>query len=312
MIPASRDQLITYALRQLGAPVIAIDVAQEQLEDRVDEALLFFLNYSKEGTVERLYKHAVTASTVSISATVGTFVDGEILQGNTSGTRAKIYDVTNSTTLKTVYESGEFTASETLTGIVSGATCTFDSIVKGDIDNQYASIDPAVISISQMLPIGSNTRSLFDVRYQMAIAYLSNIGDMDLIDYDLKMRHISLINDMFSAVPAIDYSRISNRLDIKWNWNTVKPGDFLVFRTLQTVNPTDFPKIYGDMFLIELTTELIKRQWGNNLKKFGNVQLLNGVVLNGDKIYEEADQKIKELKEFAQKSFQLPTPFFCG
>jgi hypothetical protein len=313
MIPATRDQLITYALRQLGAPVIAINVAQEQLEDRVDEGLLFYLNYSKEGSVEKLYKHVITASTMTLSGVTGTFVKGEYVKGNTSGKKAKVYTVPSGTTLTTVYETTALTPTETIVGQTSGATATFVSIVLGDIDNQYVSIDPSILSIMQLMPLGTNTNSLFDVRYQMAVSFLSDLANMDLVDYDLKMRHITLINDLFNAVPMMDYSRISNQLGIKWNWKTqVVPGNYLVMRVLTKLDPATWPKVYSDEFLIELTTQLIKRQWGNNLKKFRNVQLLNGVVLDGDKIFEEADAAIKELKEYARKSFQLPTPFFCG
>ena len=40
--PATREQLKDYALRSLGAPVIEINVAEEQLEDRLDEAIEYF------------------------------------------------------------------------------------------------------------------------------------------------------------------------------------------------------------------------------------------------------------------------------
>lgn len=313
MIPTSRESLITYCLRELGAPVIAIDVAQEQLDDRVDEALLFFKNYSKEGTVEKLYKHVITASSMTIVPVSGTFQKGEYVLGSTSGKKAKIYKVNSSTSLDTVYETTELTPGETITGQVSGATATFSSILLGDIDNEYATIDPSILSIMQLMPLGTNTNSLFDVRYQMAISYLSDLANMDLVDYDMKMRHITLINDMFNAVPMTDFSRYSNRLGIKWNWKRqVIPGNFLIMRVLVTLDPTAYPKIFGDMFLMEYTTQLIKRQWGSNLKKFKNIALLNGVQLDGNTIYEEADGKIKELKEHAEKAFQLPTPFFVG
>ena len=40
--PASRTDLINYAKRQLGAPVLEINVADEQVDDLVDDALQFF------------------------------------------------------------------------------------------------------------------------------------------------------------------------------------------------------------------------------------------------------------------------------
>ena len=40
--PATREQLKDYALRSLGSPVIEVNVAEEQLEDRLDEAIEYF------------------------------------------------------------------------------------------------------------------------------------------------------------------------------------------------------------------------------------------------------------------------------
>ena len=41
-IPASREQLKDWCLRQLGHPVIDINVDDDQVEDRIDEALQYF------------------------------------------------------------------------------------------------------------------------------------------------------------------------------------------------------------------------------------------------------------------------------
>ena len=40
--PSSRSELITYCKRQLGAPVLEINVADEQVEDLVDDALQYY------------------------------------------------------------------------------------------------------------------------------------------------------------------------------------------------------------------------------------------------------------------------------
>ena len=43
-IPATREQHKQYCLRNLGSPVIDINVDDEQLEDRIDEALQYYLS----------------------------------------------------------------------------------------------------------------------------------------------------------------------------------------------------------------------------------------------------------------------------
>ena len=62
--PATREQLKQYALRTLGKPVIEINVDDDQLEDRLDEALQYFAQYHYDG-VERTYlKYKVTQADV--------------------------------------------------------------------------------------------------------------------------------------------------------------------------------------------------------------------------------------------------------
>ena len=68
--PASREQLKQYALRILGKPVIEINVDDDQLEDRLDEALQYFAQYHYDG-VERTYlKYQVTQADVDRMTTM--------------------------------------------------------------------------------------------------------------------------------------------------------------------------------------------------------------------------------------------------
>lgn len=58
--PASRADLIEYTLRQLGKPVVEINVADEQIQDRLDDALQIFRTYHFDG-VEKMYlSHTLT------------------------------------------------------------------------------------------------------------------------------------------------------------------------------------------------------------------------------------------------------------
>jgi len=63
--PASRSDLKDYCLRRLGFPVIDINVDDDQLEDRIDDALQRFRNYHYDGTEELYLAHEVTAGDVS-------------------------------------------------------------------------------------------------------------------------------------------------------------------------------------------------------------------------------------------------------
>lgn len=58
-MPSNRDEFIQYCLRKLGEPVIEINVAPEQVEDRVDEALKFWRDYHYDGSESTFLKHVV-------------------------------------------------------------------------------------------------------------------------------------------------------------------------------------------------------------------------------------------------------------
>ena len=58
--PATRENLKQYALRALGKPVIEINVDDDQLEDRIDEALQYFAQYHYDGIRRTYLKYQYT------------------------------------------------------------------------------------------------------------------------------------------------------------------------------------------------------------------------------------------------------------
>ena len=64
-VPASRQALKEYSLRQLGAPVIEVNVDDIQIEDAVDDALQFFAEYHFDGVQKTFLKHVITADDVT-------------------------------------------------------------------------------------------------------------------------------------------------------------------------------------------------------------------------------------------------------
>jgi len=60
--PNTRETLKQYALRTLGKPVIEINVDDDQLEDRLDEALQFFAQYHYDGIRRTYLKYKLTSA----------------------------------------------------------------------------------------------------------------------------------------------------------------------------------------------------------------------------------------------------------
>ena len=143
MALASRQNLQDYALRRLGHPVIEINVDEQQLSDRIDDALQFFQEYHFDG-VERTYvKHEITGSKLKLTANLANnFQKAETITGGTSGATAIVdgADDTAQFILLEQTKTGTFVGGETITGSESGATATThasDTYTKGDIENGY-------------------------------------------------------------------------------------------------------------------------------------------------------------------------------
>ena len=59
-VPSSRTEFKEYCLRKLGKPVIEINVDDDQVDDRIDEALKFYWDYHFDGSEMTYYKHQIT------------------------------------------------------------------------------------------------------------------------------------------------------------------------------------------------------------------------------------------------------------
>ena len=64
-VPASRQDLIDYCKRRLGDPVLEINVDDDQIEDRIDEAIQYYQEFHSDATVRTYLKHLVTAADVT-------------------------------------------------------------------------------------------------------------------------------------------------------------------------------------------------------------------------------------------------------
>jgi hypothetical protein len=122
-----------------------------------------------------------------------------------------------------------------------------------------------------------------------------------------------MLNDLLVGQKPIRFNRHQNRLYIDMSWeDDVTPGEYIIIEAYRVLDPSTYPDIYNDMYVKRYAEQLIKMQWGNNLKKFEGVQLPGGVTLNGQKIFDEAVEEIEKIRQEVQDSFQLPVDFFTG
>ena len=318
--PNSRQTFSDYCLRSLGAPVIEINVDEDQIDDRIDEALQFYQFYHAD-SIEKFYlKHKVTNSTLTLTASVaGNFQVGETITGGTSGAKAVIK---TAAATKITYNQLDdtnvaFAANETITSDTTNATATKSSISKGDIENGYIALNDAITDVVRVMPIRDSVSStdMFDIRYQIHLNDIHSVGFMgNLTEYVMSRQFLSLLDVVVdSDDKQINFDRHKNRLDIFMDWDEeVDVDDYLVVECYRIIDPDTFTDVYNDYFLKRYATALIKRQWGTNLLKFEGMVMPGGVTFNGRQLFDDANEEITRLEEEARLNWEQPIDFMTG
>ena len=245
-IPTSRSEFKEYCLRALGKPVISINVDDDQVEDRIDEALKYYGDYHFDATEKIYYKYQVQ---------------------------------------------------------------------EVDKTNKYIRLPENIIGAINLFSIGDpsvRADDLFNIRYQIALNDLYTLTSVSLVPYYMTMQHLSVIQELLVGRQPIRFSRHRNLLHIDMDWNTINVGEYLVVECYQVIDPEVYTDVWGDRWLARYAEQLIKRQWGNNLKKFGGMQMPGGITFNGQQIYDEADAEIKKMEEEMILSYSLPVMDMIG
>ena len=310
---STRQQFIDYCLRSLGDPVVEVNVEEQQIDDRVDEAIEYWRLYHHEG-IEKVYlKQQMKASKLNITTNNGSsFKVGDTITGQTSGATVHVVSqsdgvVSSGNTLIVRNFKGTFTAGEMVSnGTVTAILASLNPVVFGEFDLQYIELPDAVYGVVRMLPFaGTQTsKSMFDIQYQLRLNDLYDLTSTSVIYYKMVMGHLTLLD--------LDFNRMQGRLYPRINWESdVNPGDYIVVECYRALDPTTFTRVWNEPWLKHYATALIKRQWAINLKKFSGLQLPGGVSLDGQSLYDEATQEIKNLEDdLVNKS--APLEFFIG
>ena len=319
--PNSRSTLIEYCLRSLGAPVIEINIDDDQCDDRIDEALQLYQTYHADAIEKVFLKHKSTGSTLTLStATAANFTVGEIITGSTSGATAVVHkDSTGSSLVYTDLTHLDEIAfqAETITGATSATTAVVSSITVGDIQNKYLPINSLVTDVVQILPLTatSSSASLFDVKYQIHLNDVYSLGFLgSLVDYTMTQQWLSLLDSIVnSGTKHISFDRHKNQLRVDMNWDAeVVIGQYVVVECYRIIDPTSYADVYNDYFLKKYATALIKQQWGQNLLKFEGMQMPGGVSFNGRQLFDDAKEEITKLEEELRLNWEQPVDFFIG
>ena len=298
-IPNSRSTLKEYCLRNLGKPVIDINVDDDQVEDRIDEALQYFSQYHYDG-VERMYlKYKVTADDVTrMRANINTFTatDKGSVQDNIELEEGT--STTGDTTGDLLLEDGFKVLDETSTG----ATTTWTET------ENYLVVPSSIISVINVFPFSDRSNlNMFDVKYQLRLNDLYDFSSTSIVHYEMTMKHLDFLDHVLVGEKPYRFNQHMNRLYIDMDWQeAVDADEFMIIECYRKLDPTTFTDIFDDLYLKRYATSLIKRQWGQNLSKFSGTAMLGGVTLNGPELFSSALAEQQKLEEEIRTTYEEP------
>jgi hypothetical protein len=250
--PTNREELKNYCLRRLGFPVIDINVDDDQLDDRLDDAIELYEQFHFDGTEKVYLAQKVTAN---------------------------------------------------------------------DIKNKYLTLADSIISVTRVFPytgatVGGNNATgfnMFDINYQLRLNDFYNLTSSSYTYYVIAREHLEMLSLIITGQTPFTYNKTTNRLNIIQDWaSKIHVNEYVAFECYRIVDKDAYEKGFNDPWLKEYTTQLFKKQWGENLKKYGNYVLPGGLTVNGQQIYDEAVGEIARLEDKLRDVYEEPTPFLVG
>ena len=312
----TRLQFKNYCLRRLGFPVIQINVDDDQVEDRIDDALAFFNDYHWDG-LEKIYmKHKITEEDRKrrwiYAPDAVSFITG-VLPFDDSNSSINMFDLRYQLRLHDLYDftSVSYVSYEITMQHIRSLQLLFSGqpqfrfnrhqnrlFIDEDWDRKlqvgeyiivecYRKLVPDVVTLSGTVTgnTTSNTVIGFGTKFDQEI--LEN----DLIQIGDDLKQVRVIESP-TEIKVVD--------PLSANVNNV------------SVTVTGNSDVWDDRFLKKYATALIKKQWGENMKKFGGIQMPGGVTLNGKEIYDEAVEEINRIEEDTFNFNSLPSEIFTG
>jgi len=314
--PTTRIQFKDYCLRKLGHPVIQINVDDDQVEDRIDDALSFWHDYHFDGCQQIYMKHQVQQADIDrgwiYCPDSVLFVTG-VMPFDQSSSSMNMFDLRYQLRLHDLYDftsvsyvSYEITMQHirTLNLLFSGTPLfrfnRHQNKLFLDIDwsrdvkpgqyvvmNAYRKMDPD----NQQMRGTSNT-----VAGSNTVIGISSAFDIDMLPGD----EISIGGE---TRRVIDISS-PTVMNVSPEMTSTDSG--------LTIIKSGITDVWNDRFLKRYATAMIKLQWGNNLSKFAGIQMPGGVTLDGVRIAAEAQAEIDKLEEEMQSYNVLPNEIFMG
>ena len=174
--------------------------------------------------------------------------------------------------------------------------------------NAYLEIPQHIISVEGLFSFtDKGTANMFDIRYQMRLNDLYDFTSTQFYHYYMIQQHLGTIDFLLEGLKPTRYIATQDRLYLDMDWTTdVVIDQYLLIKAWRALDPTTWTEIYDNMWVKDYVSAKIKKQWGSNMTKFQNVQMPGGVTLNGEMIYNDAVQELKDLEEQLRTEWETP------
>ena len=314
--PSTRTEFKDYCLRRLGFPVIQINVDDDQVDDRIDDAFQFFHDYHFDG-VEKIYmKHRITQDDIDrkfIYCPDPVIFVTKIFPFDDSNSSINMFDLRYQLRLHDLYDF------------------TSVSYVSYEITMQHITTLNMLFSGYPQHRFNRHQNKIFlDIDWSRD----ATLGEYVVIECYRKLAPDTVI--LTGTVTATNTSNVMTGTGTTFDQQilegdiiTVGGQDVQVNRiisptqaylttnlttsvTAATATKTGVSDVWDDRFLKQYATALIKYQWGTNLSKFAGVQMPGGVTLDGPRIMAEAQVEIDKIETEMQAYNVLPPEILTG
>ena len=268
--PTTKQELIDHCLRKLGAPVLEVNVSDEQLDDCIDDAIQYFQERHFDG-VERMYlKYKITQDDLD---------RGRANAPSGTGMVATTGSNTSSSFTNTWYEN-----------------------------SNYINVPDSVIGVEKVSKFDTSSISggMFSIKYQLFLNDLYFFNSVELLQYQMTKRYLEDIDFLLTTDKQIRFNKRQDRLYLDIDWGSQDKDQYLVLDCYRALDPSTFSGVYNDSFLKRYCTALIKKQWGQNLIKFKGVKLPGGIEFNGREIYQDGVEEVNAIRDQMSSTYELP------
>ena len=272
--PSTRQGLIDYCLRKLGAPVLEINIDDDQLHDALDDTIQIYQERHYDGIERMFLKYKITQDDIDRGTAKGTDGVGIV---TTTGIQTS-----NVTVSSNFYETSNFLA-----------------------------VPENILGVHRIFKFDSSSISggMFSIKYQLFLNDLYYFNSVNLLQYAMTKTYLEDIDHLLTTEKQIRFNMRQDRLYLDIDWGAETVGNFIVIDCLRAI---DTEQIFNDPFVKRYFTALIKKQWGQNLLKFRGTKLPGGIELNGREIYDEGVRELQALRDRMAQDYEMPPLDFIG